>query len=253
MLTCITRSMNNELYKMMISLCPKDWKFHKVLNSSAFDYLDYIFTGNFETKWALNLDEDCYLIDHRKIYNLIGFMEENSYDYCGIQDGGSIPVRIHNPLVSNPFFNLFNLDKLKNLKKDYYNKQYSVEDIKAKHSNKIKYLHSTYQFDNYEPFYNEFFWLLEQGLNPFFNNAGEFSQEKYLVIAPILRTIPYYNCPTIIYDHENSEIALHTWHSRYFNFPNIKKHIINCYHYAWEKSRIDRSDINHNVVIIDLK
>ncbi|MBM2816407.1 MAG: hypothetical protein HW421_3169 [Ignavibacteria bacterium] len=253
MLTCVTRSMNNKLYDMMISLCPAEWKFVKVLNSSAFDYLDYIFTAKFETKWVLNLDEDCFLIDYRRIYDLIRFMENNDYDYCGVQDGGSIPVRIHNPLVSNPFFNLFNIEIISKLEKNYYNKKYPVEEIKQKYSDRIRYLHTEYKYDDFEPFYNEFFWLLEQGLNPYFNNATEFVQEKYLVIAPLFITIPYFNCPTMINDHENREIAIHTWHSRYINYPNIKKAIHNCYDYCFKNSNIEKINKNHNIEIIDLK
>lgn len=251
MLTCVTRSMNDEMYNMMLSLCPGDWEFHRVKKSSAFGYIDYILNGEFKTKWVLNLDEDCFLIDYTRIYELIEFMEKGNYDYCGVQDGGSIPVRIHNPLVSNPFFNLFNLEKISPLEKDYYDKNYSVEEMKEKYSDKIRFLQSTYKFDNFEPFYSEFFWMLEKGLNPFFNKAGEFRRERYLVIAPLLRVIPYYNNPTMIYDHLEREIALHTWHSRYITFPNIRKHIVNCFNYSVHNSKSTPGK-NHVVKTISL-
>lgn len=228
--------MSDELYEMMLSLCPDDWKFIRILNSSAHGYLDYIFNTKFETKWVLNLDEDCFLINEKSVEKLIDFMETGGYDYCGVQDGGSIPVRIHNPLVSNPFFNLFNVEKIYSLNKDYYEKKYDTADISRKYSSFIRFTHSNYKFDMYEPFYNHFFWLLENGLMPYFMDAGEFSREKYFVIAPILRIVPYYNSPTMIYDHVGNEIALHTWHSRFINYPNIRRRIMNCYSYARRKS-----------------
>ncbi len=240
MLTCITRSMSNELYEMMLSLCPRDWNFIRVLNSSAHGYLDYIFSTRFETKWILNLDEDCFIIDLEEIVNMVAYMEANNYDYCGVQDGGSIPVRIHNPLVSNPFFNLFNVEKIFELKKDYYETDYNVDDIRDKYSSLIRFKHSAFKYDLYEPFYKHFFWLLENGLKPYFLDAGEFSKEKYYVIAPLLRIIPYFNSPTMIFGHNGSEMALHTWHSRFINYPNIKKHIMNCYAYA-RKKRLEKS------------
>lgn len=243
MLTCVTRSMNDELYEMMLSLCPDDWQFVKVKGSSAHSYLDFIFSNKFDTKWVLNLDEDCFLINKESVTNMIKFMEDNNYDYCGVQDGGSIPVRIHNPLVSNPFFNLFNTEKIYELKKDYYDKKYDVNKIKEKYSSHIRFTDVKYEFDMYEPFYNHFFWLLENDLKPYFMEAGEFSQEKYFVIAPILRIIPYYNSPTMIYDHEGKEIALHTWHSRYINYPNIRKRIMNCYEYARMKNNTSLKNI----------
>lgn len=228
--------MNDELYEMMLSLCPDNWKFIRIKNSSAHAYLDYLFNTKFETKWVLNLDEDCFLINSESVVSLIKYMEENGFDYCGVQDGGSIPVRIHNPLVSNPFFNLFNVEKIFPLKKDYYETKYDIEEISRKYSSLIRFKHVKYQFDMYEPFYVHFFWLLENGLKPYFLEAGEYNKEKYFVISPILRIVPYYNSPTMIYGHDGYEIALHTWHSRFINYPNIRRSIMNCYGYARRKS-----------------
>jgi hypothetical protein len=239
--------MNDELYEMMLSLCPENWKFFKVKGSSAQSYLDFIFSYNFETKWVLNLDEDCFLINKESVSKLIGFMEDNNYDYCGVQDGGSIPVRIHNPLVSNPFFNLFNVEKINKLQRDYYSKKYDVNVIKSKYSSLVRFKHIKYDYDMYEPFYIHFFWLLENGLTPYFLEAQEFSREKYFVFAPVLRIVPYFNSPTMIYDHEGMEIALHTWHSRFINYPNIRKRIMNCYNYARNSSNIT----SKNVIIIN--
>lgn len=232
MLTCITRSMNDELYEMMLSLCPSDWKFIKVLNSTAEGYLDYIFSTKFETKWVLNLDEDCFLTNFNKIYELIKFMEENDYDYSGVQDGGSIPVRIHNPLVVNPFFNLFNTQSIFPLEKDYFDKKYNLNDLKNKYELYIRFTHSKYKYDFYEQFYSRFFWLLENGLKPYYMECNPYDKERYLVYTPLFRIIPYYNSPSMILDHKSTEIALHTWHSRYINHTNIRKRIFNCYEYA---------------------
>jgi hypothetical protein len=240
MITCVTRSMNDQLYDMMLSLCPPDWRFIKVSNSTAFGYIDYLFTEKFDGKWVLNLDEDCFLVDYQKVYSLIEFLEKNDYDYCGVQDGGSIPVRIHNPIVSNPFFNLFNVEKISALDKDYYHTRYDVEEMRKKYSDHVRFWHTRYEFDDFEPFYSEFFWLLDKGLKPFFNNAIPYDKEKYFVFAPIGRVIPYYNSPTMILDHRDSPMALHTWHSRFYHYPNIKKRINNCFNFAQSNSNVSR-------------
>jgi hypothetical protein len=248
MLTCITRSINDELYNRMLSLCPDDWEFIRIKNSSATAYMDYIFRTKFENKWVLNLDEDCFLIDYRRIYGLIEFMEKQDFDYCGIQDGGGIPVRIHHPLVSNPFFNLFNVEKINKLDQNYYQKKYSPKEIAEKYKHFIRFNKSAFKYDFYEGFYSHFFWLLENGLKPFFNEAREFSRERYFVVAPLFRIVPYYNCPSLLFDHLGKEIALHTWHSRYMNYPNIRKAILNCYYYALEQSE----QLNKKIINIDL-
>jgi hypothetical protein len=232
MLTCVTRSMNDELYEMMLSLCPNHWRFVRVLNSTATGYLDYLFTAEFGTKWVLNLDEDCFLFDPNEVIKLLKFMESDNYDYCGVQDGGSISVRVHNPLTTNPFFNLFNSEKILPLEKNYYSKRYELGSITEKYQQHIRFKEKDYKFDFYEPFYSHFFWLLENGLTPYFLDAEDFSQEKYFVIAPLLRIIPYYNSPTLVRNHDGNAIALHTWHSRFMNYPNIRRRIMNCYKLA---------------------
>jgi hypothetical protein len=235
--------MDDGLYEKMLSLCPTDWKFIRILDSSAVGYLDYIFNTKFDTKWVLNLDEDCFLINHEAVNRMIEYMEKNDYDYSGIQDGGTIRVRIHNPLVSNPFFNLFNVEKIYPLKKDYYEKKYNVEEIRQKYSGFIKFNKTKIEWDLYERFYYHFFWLLDNGMKPLFLDADEFNAEKYFVIAPILRIKPYYNSPTILFSHEGEELALHTWHSRYYYYPNIKKRINNCYKYALDRSSLHKKNV----------
>lgn len=242
--------MNDELFNMMLSLCPPDWKYIRVMESGADSYLDFLIDEEYDTKWVFNLDEDCFLINHQAVENLVSYLQSNDYDYCGIQDGGSIPVRIHNPLVSNPFFNLFNTEKINHVEKDYYDREYNPAEIAEKYSHFIKHKNGRYEFDLFEPFYRQFFWLLENGFKPFFMNARPFDEEKYLVIAPLLRVIPYYNSPTMLLDHNNEELALHTWHSRFYNYPNIKKRIKNCYNYAKTRSRV--KDGKKDVKIVKL-
>ncbi len=246
MITCITRSMNDELYKMMLSLCPPDWKFIRVMESSAVGYLDYIFENDFNCKWVLNLDEDCFLINYNNIYEMIKYLEANNYDYSGIQDGGSVPVRIHNPLVANPYFNLFNKEKINSSSQNNYKKsKYDLDVITNKYSHFVRFLDTEYKYDRFEPFYDQFFWLLEQGFRPYFQKATPYDAQKYLVIAPLLRVIPYYNSPTMLFDHNNNEIGIHTWHSRFYNYFNIRKAINNCYQYAMDNSTVskDKKDV----------
>lgn len=251
--------MNIKLYEKMLLLSNPEWEFIRVINSTAFDYLDFIFSYKFDAKWVLNLDEDCFLTDYLKINDLISFLEKNKFDYCGVQDGGSIPVRIHNPLVSNPFFNLFNVEKINKLEKKYNeNKNYDLDYLKNKYQQIIRFKHSEFKYDYYEKFYSQFFWLLEEGLIPYFNNATPFDKEKYFVIAPIGRIIPYYNSPTLIYDSNEEELAIHTWHSRFYHYPNIKRAINNCFEYAKSKNKINSQkqrtfktlDLNKNTNLI---
>ena len=42
-------------------------------------------------------------------------MIKNEIDYCGVSDGGQVRHRTGSPLVVNPFFNIFNTKKIRDL------------------------------------------------------------------------------------------------------------------------------------------
>lgn len=61
---------------------------------------------------AINVDEDCFILDPQAVLRLVNFVVANGYANAGCSDGGK-EMRSGNPLVTNPFFNIFNLRQIR--------------------------------------------------------------------------------------------------------------------------------------------
>lgn len=103
-----TRSMNDTLYDWSQALITLPYKRKKLTGLNdwwhARDYRYLIF--EFDVDGIINMDEDCFVFDNGRLAGLLAYMRENGYDFCGVPDGGACVHRFHNPVVTNPFFNL---------------------------------------------------------------------------------------------------------------------------------------------------
>ena len=68
---------------------------------------------------AINVDEDCFITNPDTVFELVDYAIENSIANVGCPDGGGWVPRGGHPLVTNPFFNILNL----NLLREQYSKQ----------------------------------------------------------------------------------------------------------------------------------
>ena len=107
----VTRSMDDELYSLASSLFP-DLPRRRLVGRSAEGYLEEILSIE-DADWVINLDEDAFVTDMAGVLGLIDHMRAEGYDYCGVPDGGSIDHRTNSPLVVNPFFNVFNVARIR--------------------------------------------------------------------------------------------------------------------------------------------
>lgn len=195
-----TRSMNVNLYDKMRSTCSFNAKYLRYTEfqtgPSSLDYL--LLISQLEYDYVINVDEDIAFIDDKVIYEIIDYMEENNYDYCGVADGGEILVRINNPLAMNPFFNIFNAKKIRTMVSQFdlnINSKKMLEedwDKKLKHPKKCKY-----QYNDAEPFYPFFYNLIKMGIKGLYLSAENFEDE--------ISTIVKFN---------NKNILCHTWYAR---------------------------------------
>jgi len=217
--TIIIPSMNHTLANLARMFIPGDWPVI-VKDGNPYTHFDEIRKIDIGTKWAINVDEDCFLINPNGVIKLIRFMENNGYDTAGIQDGSSY-IRHHNPVLFNPFFFVFNVEKLQSAPKITAD----IPTESEKYAHLIKFKHLPHKFDGFEPYYPFFFDLLKAGLNPLFlaNHAlDSFSTEGH-----------GYGKPSILLDEEGGELAIHAWYSRFFNDnPIIQKRIQSCIDYA---------------------
>ena len=111
----VTRSMSDVLYERSEALQTLPYRRIKItgLNHwrNATDYLHLLF--EIDADWVINMDEDCFVFDSGRIEGILAHMRSNGFDFCGIPDGGACIHRFHNPLVTNPFFNIFNVARIR--------------------------------------------------------------------------------------------------------------------------------------------
>lgn len=114
--TIITRSQNDYLYNIMKDFwSPKNEFFiHKEFTGyqGAKDFISNIFKNY--SGIVVVCDEDMFITDESAIDSMIETMTQNNYGYVGIQDGGGLIAHRYNSKYNiNPFFAIFDLDKIK--------------------------------------------------------------------------------------------------------------------------------------------
>ena len=196
-ITTYTRSCNAELYNRMIETL--DVPGAKVRctgmdkTQDAINYLHFIL-NDCTTDWLLNIDEDLVVLDNTQIPKIVECMDTN-FIVCGLPDGG-VPLRAHNPIVPNPFFNIFDMRVIRPLLKitpRVVIDAWVCREPKARtpwHLIDDKYVH-----DRYECFYGLFFWLLSIGHCYYFKSRFQESTQSTILI-------------------HDTEFLHHAWYSR---------------------------------------
>lgn len=157
---------------------------------------------------AINVDEDCFILDPQAVLHLVNFVVANGYANAGCSDGGK-EMRRGNPLVTNPFFNIFNLRQIRT--------KFSREAVQsfryADHKEAMIAAFDTtplggnYTFDRpqvIEPYYQFFLWL-----------AANF---RTLYLTPKRHRD---GISTLLYDPQGHELCAHSWLSRFYSVPSV--------------------------------
>ena len=192
-----TRSMNLQLYfKSMILLnipCQKK----RFCNTTAEGYIYELLKEDVD--YVINIDEDAFVLDQKSLFSLLDYIIDNDYINCGMPDGGVLPIRTHNPLVTNPFFNIINIKRIK--------EKINIKDIENVQFNRYDYLDifpkkltGDYDFDNFEPYNRIFLWI-----------ALNF---KTLYLDAITHKD---QISTILLNQNREPILYHSWYSRFYN------------------------------------
>ena len=204
------RSFDLKLYRYSKGLY-ESWGFPCVrLTDQTADGYFYTMLKDTECDVAVNVDEDCFITNKDGVMSLVEYVIENGIANAGCPEGGGWTPRGANPLVTNPFFNVFNL----NLIREKFSKQairhFSYEEHKeemvAAYPKEMLYAERTWDFDriDYEPYY------------PFFLWQAYYTQTYYLHSTrhPDNRT-------TILYNQEGQEMCRHTWLARFYSVPSF--------------------------------
>jgi hypothetical protein len=155
-----TRSMSSKLFELSSDTTRSlPFKRIAVRHASADAYFYRIL--NYDIDYAINIDEDAFVIDSNKLLNLLKYCIANDIVNCGFPDGGVLFIREYNPLVTNPFFNIINVREVK--KKLNYREIDNFDFKRCDYEAKIpSHLFRTFlcKYEcNCEPYYSFFLWL----------------------------------------------------------------------------------------------
>ena len=157
---------------------------------------------------AINVDEDCFVTNKAAVLALVDYVVANGIANAGCPDGGAWVPRGANPIVTNPFFNVLNLNLLReqysaDAEKHFDYSAHKQQMIDAYPKEKLVE-GRTYDFDltGHEPYY------------PFFLWQAYHTKTLYL---PSARHADRWT--TILYNHQGEEMCRHTWLARFYSVP----------------------------------
>lgn len=207
-----TRSMNIKLFELSSNSITLPFKHIRMKHTGALGYFYDML--KYDCDYAINIDEDAFVFDNERLNALLKYFISNDYVNCGFPDGGVLNVRHENPIVTNPFFNILNIKKIKeNI--DYEQiehfdfKKFDYEKFVPKHL----LTGSEYRFSyNPDPFYPFFLWLNINFKCLYLNGVTYDNNDGYT---------------TILQDNEGSPFLYHTWFSRFYEVNAIHTQRIN--------------------------
>ena len=197
-----TRSFSPELYKFSKGLYPGGIEAVRLTDRSADGYF-YAMLRDTDCDIAINIDEDAYVSDPEAVMDLARRVFDEGWANAGTSDCGPGCPRSHNPIVTNPFFNILNLKLIREKYPgpgqirafDYRAVREQMEgDFRGQVSWPLKGDFGIYDF---EPYYSFYLWL-----------AYNF-KTLYL---PAERHSD--GLSTILYDDRGRELCRHSWMAR---------------------------------------
>ena len=210
-----TRSFSPELYSLSKALYPKGVETVRLTDRSADGYF-YAMMRDQECDIAINIDEDAYVCDTEAVMALAQRVYDEGWANAGTSDCGPGCPRSHNPIVTNPFFNILNLKLIRE-------KYTSPAQIRAFDYHPVKEqmkdafleqfpepLNGSFDIYDFEPYYSFFLWL-----------AYNF-KTLYL---PARRHRD--GLSTILSDGAGHDVCLHSWMARKYKVQMDQTYRIN--------------------------
>lgn len=199
-----TRSFSPELYTYSRGLFHEDIPIVRLTDQTADGYFFTILKDT-DCDIAINIDEDAFITDWNPIIELIDYVVKYNIANAATPDAGPGCPRHHNPIVTNPFFNVLNL---KLIRTKYTTpkevQKFSYENHREEMIAKFpQALLDTLEYDlnciDFEPYYPFFFWVayhFDTLYLPAVGHSDGFS--------------------TILHDHQGRPFCLHSWFARKF-------------------------------------
>lgn len=159
-----TRSFSPELYKLSKGLFPDGVEAVRLTDRSADGYF-YAMLRDKECDIAINIDEDAYVTDPAAVLALAQRVYEEGWANAGTSDCGPGCPRSHNPIVTNPFFNILNLKLIREKYKGpgqirAFNYHPVKEQMKEAFLEQVREpLKGDFEIYDFEPYYSFYLWL----------------------------------------------------------------------------------------------
>ena len=193
----VSRTYGGELYVESLKfLAQLPLPFYAYTGWDAQGYLHAICSLDYD--FVINIDEDAYVYDLAAMLDLIPFMAQEGYHYCGMPDGGVTQTRSDNPIVQNAFFNIFDLRDIRpklpgirTIEKQQFREEW-------KESFPANLLKEAYNWQGQDLYYPFGFWLFSQ-CKPLYLDAENWQEDP---ICSVLK------------NHKGKPFVLHTWYSR---------------------------------------
>ncbi len=198
--------MNDVLYHKAMALCNLPYEKVRLTGTSADGYL-YQLIADRSADWVINIDEDAFVSDVEALKRLIAYCIENNYTNCGMPDGGVVHLRDGNPLVTNPYFNIFNTKVIREL----FSKDNITGTPDRSRFTQAELLVGPHNFDNTneEPYYPFFIWTSNHFKTLYLKATNHPDGES-----------------TVLYNHLDEPFLIHTWYSRFYNHDRFHTHRI---------------------------
>jgi hypothetical protein len=204
----------------------------------GFQFFNYMMTDpRFDCDWIIYIDEDCIITDKEALLDLLNYQIENNIHCSGVPDGGVISHRFHNPISIIAFFAIINVGELRKkytlaeaniMKYDHDLDKYIPHHIintnrpyQEKFSRIIApgYLPYGVIYDNFEPTYKLFFWLLRNNYKIEYLNGYDYPDDDFT---------------TVVKNHKGVDFAYHTWFAREWRTPYHRERIMKIINYCNE-------------------
>lgn len=206
-----TRSMNHRLYtRAKRTFETLGYSCHRLLGTTADGYLKQLLQS--KADYVLNIDEDAFITDPEALVELIDYCIKEKIVNCGMPDGGVLSMRGHNPLVTNPFFNVLDVRALREKFQECEMKKYAFHREEYEQKTPFHLLHQgvPYAYDGYEPYYPFFIWI-SQCFKTLYLDAVEHAD----------------GYSTILLNHLGKPFLVHTWYSREYGRRSFHTERIN--------------------------
>lgn len=209
-----TRSFSPELYKLSKMLYPKGVETVRLTDRSADGYF-YAMLRDTGCDIAINIDEDAFVTDPEAVMALAMRVYEQGWANAGAPDCGPGCPRSHNPIVTNPFFNILNLNLIRTRYTgpgqirafDYHAVK---EQMTAAFKQQVQQpLQGDFDIYDFEPYYSFYLWL-----------AHNF-KTLYL---PARRHKD--GLSTILSDGDGHDLCMHSWMARKYRVQAEQTHRI---------------------------